>query len=79
MKYVLVTWLDASGGDGSVSSDEQVGVLRKSLGFLLSSNAEGVIIAQTRDAWASKSITYERGYNIPRSYVKSVKVLGTIP
>lgn len=69
-----VTWIDAARTDGSLSGREDIGIVRETTGWVLRSDATGVIVALSRDT-INGAIEYERGFMIPRLYVKKVRRL----
>jgi hypothetical protein len=72
MKIVLVKWLDATRTDDVISASGKIGIVRETVGWLLRKDDDGIVIAFTRD----DGHDYERGFTIPHTYIKSVRVLG---
>jgi hypothetical protein len=64
----LVTWLDATRTDESVRYDHPLTSTRRTLGWILRDDEEGIVIAMTNDDEG-----FERGFGIPRAYVKTVQ------
>lgn len=72
MKVVLVKWLDATRTDDTMGAFDKVGVIRETVGWLLHDNEDGVILTMSRDF---EGTSYERGFTIPKPYIKSKTVL----
>lgn len=70
-RIALVTWRDARRTDDEVTGRETPATVRESVGWVLRDDEEGVTIGMTRDDIER----FERGFMIPRDYVKSRKWL----
>lgn len=66
-----VTWNDASRTDDVVTGKEHIGVVRKTLGWVLRNDSTGVAVAMTKDVDGAAAV-FERAFFIPRDYVVSV-------
>ncbi len=71
MKIVEVTWLDAGRTEDTVTGRESIGIERRTVGWLMRDDEEGVIVAFSDDGEAG----YERAFLIPRAYVRDVRRL----
>jgi hypothetical protein len=63
----MVVWLDATRTDETITATEKIGIKRKTVCWVLRDDAEGVVVAMSKDG-----NDYERGFTIPRSYIKKV-------
>jgi len=63
----MVVWLDATRTDETVTATDKIGIKRETLGWILRDDSQGVVIAMTKD-----DKDYERGFTIPRAYIKKV-------
>ena len=70
MKRVEVTWLDAMRGEGD-ALDAKLGIERRSVGWLVQDEDDGVVIAMSRDGGKE----FERWFGIPRPYIVKVRRL----
>lgn len=67
-RAVMVTWIDATRGDDFAPPATAAGIERRTLGWLLRDDDEGVVLAMSDDGPAG----FERWYAIPRAYIVSV-------
>ena len=65
----LVTWFDATKTDEILDSTFNVGSTRRTTGWVLRDDKEGVVVAMSLDDEG-----YSRGFGIPRPYIKRIDV-----
>lgn len=66
-----VRWLDAQRDDGTPSVVAgPIGVLRRTVGWVLRDDEHGVVLAFSKDA-----DEFERTFSVPRAYIRKVRYL----
>ena len=73
LKIVLVTWMDATRTDDTLSARFAVSLRRETVGWLLRRDDDGVVLAFDRS-----ENDFERGFGIPAAYIRSVKTLAVL-
>lgn len=70
-----ITWLDAASYPGRYVPSGDIGIIQRSVGYVIEDNKRGMVIGQITDPPEANNPTYRNCEEIPRSYIKRVRML----